>query len=58
MAFCDGHAKLMRLDRGCGKASVRAANAVCNGWYACNSHTCCPENYGCSGASGSVPDFP
>lgn len=58
MAFVDGHVKLMRLDRGCGKVTIRNSNPICAGWYACNSASCCPENYGCSGASGSVPDFP
>lgn len=58
MAFVDGHVKLMRLDRGCAKASIQATNPICKGWYACNSTGCCPENYGCSGASGDIPDFP
>jgi prepilin-type N-terminal cleavage/methylation domain-containing protein len=58
MAFCDGHVKLMRLDRGCAKKAIQAANPICSGWYACNSASCCPENYGCSGASGDAPDFP
>jgi prepilin-type N-terminal cleavage/methylation domain-containing protein len=58
MAFCDGHVKLMRLDRGCAKKAIQASNPVCTGWYACNSASCCPENYGCSGASADVPDFP
>jgi prepilin-type N-terminal cleavage/methylation domain-containing protein len=58
MAFCDGHVKMMRLDRGCAKPGIQATNPSCQGWYACNSASCCPENYGCSGASGDVPDFP
>jgi prepilin-type N-terminal cleavage/methylation domain-containing protein len=58
MAFCDGHVKMMRLDRGCAKKGIQATNPSCLGWYACNSASCCPENYGCSGASGDVPDFP
>lgn len=46
MAFCDGHVKIMRLDRGCAKAGIRATTPSCQGWYACNSAGCCPENYG------------
>ena len=58
MAMVDGHVKLMRLDRGCGSAAIAAGNPICANWYACNSASCCPQNYGCSGASGAVPDFP
>jgi len=45
-------------NRGCAKKAIQAANPICRGWYACNSASCCPENYGCSGASGGSPDFP
>jgi len=58
MAMVDGHVKLMRLDRGCGSAAIAAANPICQNWYACNSASCCPANYGCSGASGDAPDCP
>jgi prepilin-type N-terminal cleavage/methylation domain-containing protein len=58
MAFCDGHVKMKMLDRGCANPAIQATNESCLNWYACNSASCCPGNYGCSGASGSVPDFP
>jgi prepilin-type N-terminal cleavage/methylation domain-containing protein len=58
MAFVDGHVKLSRLDRGCANKGIQALNPSCQTWYACNSASCCPQNYGCSGASGDAPDFP
>jgi prepilin-type N-terminal cleavage/methylation domain-containing protein len=58
MAMVDGHVKLMRLDRGCASPAVAATNPACASWYACNSASCCPQNYGCTGASGNAPDFP
>jgi hypothetical protein len=56
--MADGDVKLMRLDQGCGSAAIAAGNPIRQNWYACNSASCCPQNYGCSGASGDVPDFP
>jgi hypothetical protein len=58
MAFCDGHVKMKMLDQGCASPAIQATNPLCQNWFACNSATCCPGNYGCSGSSGNIPDFP
>ncbi len=64
VAFVDGHVKLQNLGRGCANPVIWSQNAICQRWQACNSgppptyNGCCPENYGCSGVTGDVPDFP
>ena len=64
VVFVDGHVKLQNLGRGCANPVIWAANPSCQTWQACNSgpppkyNGCCPENYGCSGASPNSPDFP
>lgn len=64
VAFLDGHVKYQNLGRGCANPGIQADNPICARWQAYNSGPppsypgCCKENYGASGVSGDVPDFP
>ncbi len=55
-AMMDGHAKLLRAERGCGDPTVNATNPQCAGWSDCSNAI--NYNYVCSGTSPNVPDFP